>query len=46
MVAFRVNPSNTNVVGHGCPVRQPFVTNLSAVEMKLIEADQCNKIWL
>jgi len=35
--AFLVNPCNVNVAGDGCPVRQPFVTNLSAVEMKVTE---------
>jgi len=36
--AFLVNPFNLNVVGDGCPVRQQFVTNLSAVTMKLTES--------
>ena len=34
--AFLVNPFIVNVVSDGYPVRQPFVTNVSAVETKLI----------
>jgi len=33
--AFLVNPFIVNVVSYGCPVRQTFVTNLSAVETNL-----------
>jgi len=33
--AFLVNPFIFNVVSDGCPVLQPFVTNLSVVETKL-----------
>jgi len=33
--AFLVNQFNVDVVGSSCPVRQPFATNLSAVEMNL-----------
>jgi len=40
ILAFRVNPFNVNVVGDGCPVRQPFVTNLFVVEMKLTETQE------
>jgi len=35
--AFLVNQYNDNVVCDGYPVRQPFVTNLSAVQKKLSE---------
>ena len=38
--AFLINPFNVNVVSDGCPVRQPFVTNTSAVEMELIEMQE------
>jgi len=38
--ALLVNAFNVNVVGDGCPVRQQFVTNLSAVEMKLNEMQE------
>jgi len=38
--AFLVNPFSVNVVGDGCPVHQPFVTNLSAVEIKLAEMQE------
>jgi len=34
---FLANPFNADVVGVGYPVRQLFVTHLSAVEMKLTE---------
>jgi len=33
--AFLVNLFTVNVASDGCPVCQPFVTNLSAVETKL-----------
>jgi len=33
--AFLINPFIVNAVTGGYPVRQPFVTNLSAVETKL-----------
>ena len=33
--AFFVNPFIVNVVSDGCPICQPFVTNVSAVETKL-----------
>ena len=36
--AFLVNPFIVNVVSDDCPVRQPFVTNLSAVETKLTDS--------
>ena len=41
--SFLVNPFNVSVVGDGGPVSQPFVTNLSALDMKLIDMqeDQC-----
>jgi len=35
--AVLVNPFNDSAVDDGCPVRQLFVTNLSAVEMDLTE---------
>jgi len=35
--AFLVNTFNVNVVGDGCPIHQPFVTKLTAVEIKLAE---------
>jgi len=40
MLAFLVNLFNVNVVGDGCPVRQSFVTNLSAEEMKPTEMQE------
>ena len=51
--AFLVNPFNINVVNDCCPVRQPFVINMSAVEMELTDLQedmvlknfsQCNSI--
>ena len=39
--AFLANPFSVNVVG--CPVQQPFVTHLTAAEIKLAEMQ---KIWL
>jgi len=38
--AFLVNPFNLNAVGDGCTVRQPRVTNVSVVEMKLTEMQE------
>jgi len=34
------NPFNVNVVRDGCQLRQPCVTNLSAVEMQLTEMQE------
>jgi len=36
--AFRLNLFN--VVGDGCPVRQPSAANMSAVDMKLTERQE------
>ena len=38
--AFLVNLFNVSVVGKSCPARQPFVTGLSGVEMKLTEMQE------
>jgi len=38
--AFLVNPFNVKVVGDGCPVHQPFVTNLTVAEIKLAEMQE------
>jgi len=38
--AFLVNPFSINVVGDGCPVYEPFDTNLTAVEIKLAEMQE------
>ena len=35
--AFLVNPFSVNVVDYGCPVHQPFVTHLTAADIKLAE---------
>jgi len=36
--AFFVNPFIVNVVSDGCPICQPLVTNVSAVETKLTDS--------
>ena len=36
-IACMSSPFNINVVHDGCSVRQPFVTNMSAIETKLTE---------
>jgi len=41
---FLVNLFNVSVASDDCPVRQPFVTNLSAVEMKLTEIQEY--LWI
>ena len=38
--AFFVNSSIVNAVSDGCPVRQPFVTNLSAAETQLTDSEK------
>ena len=37
---FLVNPFDIDVINDGCLVRQPFVTNVSAAEMELIELQE------
>jgi len=37
MLCVPVNPFSVNVVDYGCPVHQPFVTHLTAADIKLAE---------
>ena len=37
---FLVNPFDIDVIYDGCPVRQPFVTDVSAAEMELTELQE------